>query len=96
MATQLRRYRIQAGSSEQFAREWRGTVARLREGYGFRVQGWLVEGTDEFIWLLQHEDRVSFEAADAAYYASAERRGLQPDPARLVDDARQDWVSAVF
>jgi hypothetical protein len=96
MTAQLRRYRIKAGRGEQFAQEWRDLIAPLRETYGFRVSGWLVEGGVEFVWLLEHENQVSFDAADAAYYASAQRQALQPDPARLVDDARQDWVSVVI
>ncbi len=96
MTAQLRRYRIQAGLGEQFAREWRDSIAPLRERHGFRVSGWLVDGDDDFVWLLEHDDQASFDAADAAYYASAQRQAVQPDPARLVDDARQDWVSVVF
>jgi hypothetical protein len=33
--------------------------------------------------------------ADAAYYASAERQRLQPDPARQTDEVRKDWLIAV-
>jgi hypothetical protein len=96
MTAQLRRYKIQAGRVDQFATEWRDGVAPLRERLGFRVKGWRVEDGDEFIWLLEHKDRESFEAADAACYASSERQTLQPDPARLIDEARKDWVSAVL
>jgi hypothetical protein len=96
MTVQLRRYRIKSGRVEQFAQEWRDGVAPLREKYGSRVQGWLVKDGDEFIWLLEHQDRESFEAADAAYYASVQRQALRPDPARLIDEARTDWVSVVF
>jgi heme-degrading monooxygenase HmoA len=96
MTVQLRRYRIKPGRVAQFAQEWRAEVAPLREAYGFRVHGWLVDDDDEFIWLLEHQDRASFEAADAAYYASAERQALRPDPARLIDEARTDWVSVVL
>lgn len=95
MKSQLRRYRILTGQADQFAREWRDTVAPLRERHGFHVKGWLVVESDEFVWLLEHEDRQSFEAADAAYYSSAERHALRPDPARLIADARKDWVIAV-
>jgi hypothetical protein len=70
-------------------------VAPLRERHGFRVQGWRVEDSDEFVWLLEHEDRPSFEAANDAHYASAERQALRPDPARLITEARKDWVIAV-
>jgi hypothetical protein len=30
----------------------------------------------------------AFEAADAAYFASPERRGFDPDPARLIEEQR--------
>jgi hypothetical protein len=90
MQVQLRRYRILTGQADQFVREWRDTVAPLREKHGFRVKGWLVEDSDEFVWLLEHGDRTSFEAANDAYYASAERQALGPDPARLIAEARKD------
>ena len=54
-----------------------------------------MEDSDEFVWLLMHDTQESFEEADAAYYASAERQHLQPDPARLIDEARKDWLIAV-
>lgn len=95
MSAQLRRYRISAGNASLFAEEWRRGVLPLRRRYGFRVEGWLVDGTDEFVWLLQHDDRETFDAADAAYYASTERRSLQPDPARLIEEARQDWLTPI-
>jgi hypothetical protein len=96
VVAQLRRSRIQQGRASQFAEEWRSGVAPLRREYGFRVQGWLVEASDEFVWLLEHdEDRAAFDAADAAYYASPQRAALRPDPARLIEDARQDWVTRV-
>ena len=95
MQAQLRRYRILPTRGEQFATEWRERVVPLREQYGFRVRGWLVEGGDEFVWLLEHDDRESFDAADAAYYASPERGAMQADPARLVADVRNDWVTTI-
>ena len=54
------------------------------------------EDCDEFVWLLEHKDRESFEAADAAYCTSSERQNLQPNPARLIDEARKDWVITIF
>jgi len=95
MRAQLRRYRIVTSQAAQFARGWRDTVAPLRERHGFRVKGWLVEDSDEFVWLLEHEDRASFEAAEAGYYASAERQAVHPDPARLIAGARKDWVTTI-
>ena len=93
--TQLRRYRIAAGCGPQFAREWARGVAPLRERFGFQVHGWLVDGADEFVWLLRHDTREAFEAADRAYYASPERAALEPDPARLIADPRHDWLIQV-
>jgi len=95
MTTQLRRYRIRSGLAGQFAAEWRKGVVPLRERYGFRVRGWLVDDSDEFVWLLEHDDLASFEAADAAYYASAERVAMDPDPARLIEEAQANWVTTV-
>jgi hypothetical protein len=93
---QLRRYRIRAGHAGQFAAEWRAAIAPLREKFGFHQKGWLIESEDEFVWLLEHDDRESFDAADAAYYASAERRAVSPDPARLIAEARADWVTTIL
>ena len=94
MQAQLRTYRITHGKAGQFAAEWGAAVRPLREEFGFRVRGWLSEETDEFIWLLEHDDRASFERADAAYYASEARRQVSPDPARLVENAVDRWVTA--
>ena len=95
MRTQLRRYRIEPGQAKQFAAEWNALVAPLRRQFGFQLRGWLVEGEDEFVWIVEHDDQEAFEAADAAYYESPERRQLEPEPSRLILDARKDWVTAV-
>jgi hypothetical protein len=95
MRVQLRRHRIEPGQGEQFAAEWKAGVVPLRRKFGFRVQGWLVDGEDEFVWIVEHDDQEAFEAADAAYYESPERRQLEPEPSRLILDARKDWVAAI-
>jgi hypothetical protein len=95
MSAQLRRYRLASGQAARFADEWRRSVLPLRQQYGFRVYGWLVDGTDEFVWILDHDDRAGFEAADEAYYASPERRSFDPDPARLIVETRNEWMTPV-
>jgi hypothetical protein len=45
--------------------------------------------------MLRHDSRESFEAADTAYYRSPERAALDPDPARLIEESRHDWVTRV-
>ncbi len=69
----------------------------LRERHGFTiVGGWVVEDEvgddDEFVWVIGYEGPLTFEAAEAAYYASAERSALSPDPARLIVSASVEWV----
>jgi len=93
--SQLRHYRTAPGAATRFAEEWAASVAPLREQFGFRVHGWLTEAADEFVWLLEHDDRAAFEAAEAAYYASPERAGVDPDPARWVVHARRQWLTPV-
>ena len=90
MATQLRDYRIRAGELDRFVDEWRAKLAPLRQSIGFEVLGaWTVPEEDRFIWLLAHPgDWDAFENADAAYFASPERAGFDPDPARLIEEQR--------
>ena len=86
MATQLRDYTIRAGELDRFVAEWSAGVATLRKRAGFAIPAaWTVADEDRFIWLLEHAGSwARFEEADAAYYASPERRAMDPDPARLI------------
>jgi len=69
----------------------------LREGHGFEVVGaWVVEESDEFVWVIAHDGEGSFQEADAAYYASPERAALDPDPARHLTEVRTDFVREVI
>ncbi len=85
MAYQVRVTTIAPGVMETFVEEWTATVAPLRRRLGFTVAGaWVMEGTDDFIWVLGYDGDEGFAAADAAYYASGERNAFDPDPARLI------------
>lgn len=67
---------------ESWLAEWRRHIYPLRLKLGFSIPAaWVVEGEDRFVWLLEYAGE-DFEAADAAYYASPERRAVEPDPAR--------------
>jgi hypothetical protein len=81
---QLRIYRIEAGRLGDFAEAWTRGVEPLRRRFGFTSQAWTVPGEDVFVWLLVHDGQGTFEAADEAYYASAERAALAPDPAEWI------------
>jgi hypothetical protein len=89
-ATQLRDYRIVAGELDRFVDEWSTQLAPLRRRCGFEIAGaWTVPDEHRFIWLLVHPDGWdAFEAADARYFASRERRAFDPDPARLIEEQR--------
>ena len=82
---QLRIYRIAAGHLEEFAGAWTRGVEPLRRRFGFSSQAWTVPAEGIFIWLVAYEGEGTFEAADAAYYASSERKALAPDPARWIE-----------
>jgi hypothetical protein len=83
MDAQLRVYTVKPGELAEWLEEWRSHIAPLRERLGFRVVGpWIDEQASTFVWLLEYDGDEGFAAADERYYASDERRALDPDPAR--------------
>ena len=88
MAVELRDYRIVDGSLDQWIEEWRSGIAPLRRELGFTIEKvWRVDHESRFVWLLSYPgDWEAFEAADRAYYSSPRRTGLDPNPARLIED----------
>ena len=85
MRYQLRVYRAKPGKLDDFVREWRALVVPLRERFGFQVEAaWRGDDGETFAWLVGYKGAGSFEDADAAYYASEERRSFDPDPARHI------------
>ena len=93
MASQMRIYRIAPGHLAQFIAAWEAGVRPLRAARGFSVSAWVADGEDRFIWLLSCEgDRATFEARDRAYYASAARAALDPDPAQWIASSEHLFV----
>lgn len=83
MTSQLRMYKAKEGELDAFIEEWRTKIVPLRRKLGFVVEGaWTIRATDEFIWIVSYDGPEGFEARDAAYYASPERKAVSPDPAR--------------
>lgn len=83
MVAQLRMYKSKDGELDAFIEEWRTRIVPLRRSFGFTVAGaWCRRETNEFIWILSYDGPEGFQARDAAYYASAERKAVSPDPAR--------------
>ena len=86
----LRIYTIRPGEMDEWLEEWRADVLPLRRRLGFDVLGaWVSDDQDTFTWLLGYDGPGGIEAANATYYTSPERVGLDPDPARHIAEARQ-------
>jgi hypothetical protein len=93
MRFQLRDDRVIPGEMEMWVNEWTAKIRPLREQFGFEAVGaWTMAEHDRFLWILAHDD---FEAADGRYYASAERRSRQPDPARHLASADRQFLQPV-
>ena len=97
MVTQLRDYRIEDGSLDQFVEEWLAKIVPIRREHGFSIDGaWTIEDESRFVWLLAHPgDWDAFEAADGAYYQSPQRQALDPNPARLIAEQRNVRLAEV-
>ena len=93
MQLQLRDYRIKPGEMDQWIAEWSRHVRPLRAAFGFTLVGaWVIRTEDRFIWILAHDD---FEATDQRYYESAQRRSIDPDPARHLAHTHHVFVDPV-
>jgi NIPSNAP protein len=80
---QIREYTVKPGEMEDWLAEWRAKIVPLRQKFDFRVLGaWTVNGTDQFVWIISYTGPKSWQDADADYYNSAERKAIDPDPAR--------------
>ena len=81
---QLRVYQIAPGHLDDFVSAWTEGVLPLRRTFGFEIDAWTEVDGDRFVWLLRWPGPGSLAEADAGYYASIERRALEPDPAQWI------------
>jgi hypothetical protein len=94
---QLRRFRIRAGSMDTFLDAWLRGVYPLRRKFGFTFAGaWVVEGTDEFVWIIGYDGPDGFSAADKRYYESAERHQMSPDPAQYIETPVNQMMRSIL
>jgi hypothetical protein len=85
MTYQLRSYLVKPGEMDEWLTEWRENVVPLRRKLGFEIAGaWVIEDENRFVWIVGCEG--DFQARDEAYYSSPERRAIDPDPARHLDE----------
>ena len=97
MPIQLRIYTINRGALQDFAMEWQEKIKPLRVKFGFQVLGaWTIQASNQFVWLLQHDDAAAWDTQDQAYYHSDERRAMQPDPARHIARVEQHFVDSAM
>jgi hypothetical protein len=88
--SQLRMYRIAEGRLAEFVQQWLTGVLPLRRKMGFTVDGaWTVRGEDRFVWIVSYEGDESFETMNEEYYASPERKALDPNPADLIEETQE-------
>ena len=97
MLEQVRIYTINKGSLLQFAEEWNAKIRPLRERLGFKIVGaWTLEASNQFVWVQRYEGDKSWEEQDRAYFASDERKAMNPDPARLIARNEQYFAETVL
>ena len=81
----------------EFADEWKRTVLPLRLEHGFQVRdAWIIEETNQFAWLLGYAGPESWQAKETAYYASAKRKAMAPNPARLIAKAEEFFAESIL
>ena len=97
MPTQLRIYTIKQNRLRDFVKEWKETVLPLRREHGFEItQAWVVEPSNQFIWVINYDGSESWKSKEEQYYASSERKKIQPNPARLIAKSEQYFIEGVL
>jgi len=92
---QLRDYTIQEGRLDDFVSAWTAGVLPLRRRFGFEIRAWKVLEDSRFVWVVRYDGPGTYEEADRAYYASPERRAVDPDPSQWIAEQRVAWLSPV-
>ncbi|HEX6292521.1 MAG TPA: hypothetical protein VFZ66_25265 [Herpetosiphonaceae bacterium] len=75
---------------------WLAGVYPLRLQHGYTIdRAWVSPETNEFLWILSYDGPEAWDAKETAYYASAERAGLDPDPRQYIATAEYRFLTAV-
>ena len=81
---------------DAFIKAWQTSIVPLRIRMGFRIESaWVVENENKFIWILAY-DGADWDAATAAYFASPERKSLNPDPAQHIAHIEEKFIMPVL
>ena len=66
---------------DAFVRVFREQIIPARLALGFRIDGaWRDDDEGVFAWVVSYEGPDSWEEREAAYYASPQRAGMDPQP----------------
>ncbi len=96
MVYQLRIFTINRGKMDEFVQAWLAGVYPLRLAHGFTIDhAWIVPESNQFMWILGYAGPEDWAAKDAAYYASAERAAVDPDPRQYIANVEQRFISFV-
>lgn len=97
MISQLRIFTINKGKLEDFLKAWTKGVYPLRLKHGFKIDGaWVIGERNEFVWIVSYDGPEDWETKEAAYYASAERGALDPDPAQYIAKVEKWFIRSVL
>lgn len=94
---QIRIYTIRPDRLDEWIEKFRELVAPLRRELGFEIQGsWVDRERSQHIWVIAYHGEVSFEEANAAYWASPKRADLGVDPALFIVTEETHTVDSVL
>jgi len=79
---QIRTYTVRPDRLDEWAELFRTQIVPLRRELGFEIGGsWVDRERGQHIWVIAYEGPLTFEQANAAYWASPKREALGVDPA---------------
>jgi hypothetical protein len=69
-------------------------VVEARRAVGFEVLGaWMIPDENQFVWIVGAADGI--ETTSERYYASEQRRAIEPEPAKLLESIDTRTMVAV-
>ena len=97
MISQLRIYTINKGKMDEFVEGWKKFVYPLHLKHGFRIdRADIVRERNEFVWIVSYDGPEDWEAKQAAYYGSPERKAVDPDPAQHIARGEKWFIEPVL
>lgn len=93
MLQQLRIYKIDEESFEEFIEIWTAGVYTSRQEQGWQIQAWADREQHQLVVLLGRDCTMEeWQAKEWEYYESPARTSLDPDPAQYILDGDEMWI----